>query len=572
MKRFYPFALLTALTALTGCVILHPETTATTHERSDVTDHSLLVDANYPCTWPTYLFPKFQIQHFRAIGAGGPYNIDNLLIDGNTGTQIDVPPHSIPPPGANLPLEGPLGLAYIDVTEPWKFTGQACVIDVSDLLDKSENGISPLIEPQRVEAWEKANRRLGPGDVAIFRSGYSDRYYRPLPEGNHFIADVVDYKYPGWPDPSPACMDFLGRRGVKHVVVDSPSMGPRPDLAEPTHYEGLKYGQIFTEGATGLGELPSTGAFYCCMGPKHKNGIYGEGRAFSIAAGKLADRLNQSAKAKRAVDLTVTLDMDYPVTWPGRTTADHRTPYIRVEIFYAENLGVMHDTHLMDAMAGTHVVPPAHALPKPGFKNSNYPPGIRQWLAEYEAAYGKRGNSVMTTEAIPLSHMQGNLRVIDVTGLVGTTEKSAWPTSPLITPEIIKTYEKDAGDIKSGEVVVFRTGHVDRTFRKKPDDGGCMAEPIAGKAEGWPAASPETVQLLASLGVSCIGIDAPNLGGVDEKNELFVKWALGSAGMVAVEFLHNLQSVPDEGDPYFMFAPIKVNGGHGGHGRAIVLY
>src|SRR5256885_12977936 len=46
----------------------------------------------------------------------------------------------------------------------------------------------------------------------------------------------------------------------------------RSDLAEPTHLAGLKHGMIWTEGATGLGELPATGAFYCCMGPRHAGG------------------------------------------------------------------------------------------------------------------------------------------------------------------------------------------------------------------------------------------------------------------------------------------------------------
>ena len=39
--------------------------------------------------------------------------------------------------------------------------------------------------------------------------------------------------------------------------TDSASMGPLPDLAEPTHYAGLKHGMIWTEGATNLGALPA---------------------------------------------------------------------------------------------------------------------------------------------------------------------------------------------------------------------------------------------------------------------------------------------------------------------------
>ena len=42
-------------------------------------------------------FPRFQITHQRTIGPDSAYNIDVLLIDGNTGTQLDVPPHSVAP-------------------------------------------------------------------------------------------------------------------------------------------------------------------------------------------------------------------------------------------------------------------------------------------------------------------------------------------------------------------------------------------------------------------------------------------------------------------------------------------
>ena len=51
-------------------------------------DHSLLIAPEYPCTWPSYPFPRFQISHQRTIGPDSAYNIDALTIDGNTGTQL----------------------------------------------------------------------------------------------------------------------------------------------------------------------------------------------------------------------------------------------------------------------------------------------------------------------------------------------------------------------------------------------------------------------------------------------------------------------------------------------------
>ena len=76
-------------------------------------DLSLLVAEDHPCTWPSG-FPMFQLKHYRRIGALTPYNIDVLTIDGNTGTQIDVPPHSIPRPGSGLANEGPLGTIFTE--------------------------------------------------------------------------------------------------------------------------------------------------------------------------------------------------------------------------------------------------------------------------------------------------------------------------------------------------------------------------------------------------------------------------------------------------------------------------
>ena len=151
-------------------------------------DHSLLVAPEYPCTWPSYPFPRFQITHQRTIGPDSLYNIDVLLIDGNTGTQLDVPPHSVARPELKREKSGPLGLAYTETIEPWQFAGEACVVDVRDLLDQSPKGVSPLVMSKHVERFEKAQRVLGLGDVVLFHSGYTDKYYQPFPEGNRFIA------------------------------------------------------------------------------------------------------------------------------------------------------------------------------------------------------------------------------------------------------------------------------------------------------------------------------------------------------------------------------------------------
>jgi kynurenine formamidase len=531
-------------------------------------DLSLLVAPDYPCTWPT--FPPFQINHYRRIGRLGAYNSDILVIDGNTGTQLDVPPHSVTPPGSGLPNAGKFGLAYTDKIPAWQFVGEACVIDCRDLLDSAPKGRSDLIKKERIKAWEKKHRRLGPGDVVLFHSGYSDRYYKPFPEGRRFAADPVAGKAPAWPGPDPDCMEYLATQKVMTLGIDSTSMGPLPDLAEPTHYAGLKHGMIWTESATGLGALPATGAFYCMIGPKHAGDPYGEGRAFAVVGDPLARRLITSARKKNVVDLSVTLADDLPTSWPGRGVGNHRQPYMTIRFGRNPNTRTAFVMHMLDSHAGTHLVPPAYALPRPGFDNRAYAPQVRGWLAEYEKKYGPRPTSDVTADKVPLAQTCGPARVIDVKHLLGTTPKGRWPLSPEITQAEIRAYEKRQGELKPGDVVLFRSGWSDRYYRPLPAGSACMEEPLNGKKEGWPAPGPEAIRYLAGKGVRCVGTDAPTLGGVEARRALLTYWALGSKGMVGVEFLTNLGALPK--GAYFLFAAVKIRGCHGGPGRAIALY
>ena len=562
-RRVFPYRLL-----LIVCSLLFLATIAVADEPKFI-DCSLLVAPNYPATWPSNPFPRFQIMPQRTIGPDSPYNVDALLIDGNTGTQLDVPPHSVARPDLKRPKSGELGLAYTDKIEAWQFGGEACVVDIRDLLDKAPKGVSPLVKRSHVQRFERKHRKLRFGDVVLFRSDYSDRYYRPLPAGNRYIADVLDRKAPGYPNPDPEWMELLATRKVMTLGTDSASMGPLPNGTEPTHYAGLKHGMIGTEGATNLGALPSTGAFYCMLGPKHRNGPYSEGRALAIVGGDLPTRLIESARAKRAIDLSPPLAANLPVTSPGVGSGRHRQVYLKIDFLYSEYLDLWHHTHLMDSMAGTHLVPPAFALPVAG-QRVQYAPEIRGWLEEYETQFGRRGTSSMTTEQVPLAWTCGEARVIDVTRLVGTTKAKSWPASPEITVAHIKAFEKAHGTLNKGDVVIFHSGHIDKHFKPQPNDAGLWLDPLNGKAEGWPAPGPGAIVYLKERGIRCVATDAPNLGGVEPKRALMTYWALASCEMVGVEFLHNVGKVPEKA--YFLFAAVKIRDCHGGPGRAIVLH
>jgi len=537
-------------------------------DASRFVDLSLLIAPEYPCTWPS--FPPFQINPYRKIGRRSEYNSDILILDGNTGTQLDVPTHSVTPPKSGFANAGAYGLTNTDKVPAWQFCGEACVIDCKDLLDSAPAGRSDLITKERIILWEKKHRPLGPGDVVLFHSGFSDKYYKPLPEGRRFAADPVAGKSPAWPGPDPACMEYLASRKVMTLGIDSTSMGPMPDLAEPTHFAGLKHGMIWTESAINLGALPTTGSFYCMMGPKHAGDPYSDGRAFAVVGGPLAKRLIESARKKNVVDLSVTLADDLPTTWTGRGVGNHRQPYMTITFGKNPNTRQAFPMHMLDSHAGTHLVPPSYALPPPGFENKEYDPTVQEWLKEYEKAYGPRGTSDVTTEKVPLAQSSGSARVIDVKHLLGSTAKTQWPASPEITKDHILAYEKKAGDLKAGDVVIFQSGWSDQHYLPLPKGASCLDDPINGKTEGWPSPGPEAIRYLASKGIRCVATDAPTLGGVDAKRALMTYWALGSQGMVGVEFLTNLGNLP--ANAYFLFAPTKVRDCHGGPGRAIALH
>src|SRR5260370_16312792 len=129
-------------------------TGAETDGRPQFRDLSLVVAPDLPCNWPAG-WPQFQINHYQRIGPLSAYNSDILTIDGNTGTQLDFPPHSLPLPASGLPHAGPFGRSFSDKVLAWQFGGDACVADCRDLLDSAPNGRRDLVTKERGIAWEQ---------------------------------------------------------------------------------------------------------------------------------------------------------------------------------------------------------------------------------------------------------------------------------------------------------------------------------------------------------------------------------------------------------------------------------
>lgn len=535
-------------------------------------DLSLLVARDLPCVWPVGMTPMAHVP-IKTFGQSA-FHRDLLMIDEHTGTQWDAPAHFVPPPGSGLAGAGPNGLITGEKVPAWQFCGEACVIDISAHCDDAAVGNSYLIQPETVAAWEKLHRPLRFGDVVIFRSGYSDRYYKMFPAGDRFVATALRKQTPGWPAPTPETMSYVADRGVMTLSLDSASMGPLPDLAVATHQAGGKRGMIWNECATNLGVLPATGAFYAMLPAKHAGGSGGESRCLAVTEPGLAARLIKSSREKRVADLSVTLDEDFPVTWPGHRPGEEASRYISktLNAFSASRGPYFAKTHLLDSMVGTHVVLPSFSLPAPNFDSNSYNAEIQASLKKYEDRYGKRGTSILTTDQAPLSHMMGDLHMVDVRELVGTSK--TLPASPVITLEFIKKHESTAQKFTPGEIVVFYSGYSDSHFKPlpaAPTMDEMFVAPLAGKSEGWPVPTPEVLAYLADQGIRCVGTDGPTLGGVHPEQALFINWMAATRGLFVVEFLTNLSQVEGK-SAFFIFAPIKVEGTRGGYGRALALY
>jgi kynurenine formamidase len=566
-RRRYIVVLVAIMSLIVGIATL-ADAEYKTVNKGDALDLSVLLSQQHPCWWPGHA--EYVRYDYRVIGPGA-FRTHVTIIDEHTGTHFDAAPHFVPPPASGLPHATAYGVVTGEKIPIWQFVGEACVIDVTSILDNASPGYSPEITPDMVEKWEKEHRPLGEGDVVIFYSGYSDKYYKPLPEGRRLVADPLAGKAPGWPSPSIECIKYLLSKGVKHVATDGASMGHSDSRAAAVHWEGLGGGMIFTELLSGVGSVPN-GSFFAFLPVKTEGSSGGPGRAVAIVDKELSASLNDSAKKAKIVDLSVTLAPDLPCWWPGTGVGDYS--YIYMVAPFNDWTGFrgpyLTRAHIFDAHTGTHFDSPTHFLPDPGFDDNAYNDFVKGVLVDYNAKYGPRPTSSVYAADVPVEEMMGPARIIDVTDLIGTTKPSEWPKSPAITVDQIKRHEELYGPIEKGEVVLFKTGHDDRYYLPFPYGDKCAADPLNGKSEGWPAPTAEAMIYLAEKGVKCVGIDAPSMGAVTSKEAIQTHWAGLSRGINYVEFLTNLGDLPPKG-AFFIFGPLKEEGGKGANGRAIAI-
>lgn len=243
--------------------------------RTRVVDLSVTVSETLPGNWAD--LPRFQrwtYNWFTPIRnsygqiispSEGPYYGQRYVIDEHTGTQVDFPAHFIPPPDSKLPFAGEQGRVTGDKYPLERLLGPAAVIDVTALIDKAAPGTSPHITVAHIQEWEKKHGEIRGGEIVLFRSGYTDKYYKPFPEGKRLTFEpIVTKSAPGWPAPEPEVMEYLRGKGVWHLGTDGPSMGPA-EAGQQTHVAGLRHGMSWEEMLVRLDQLPARGAFYIAL-------------------------------------------------------------------------------------------------------------------------------------------------------------------------------------------------------------------------------------------------------------------------------------------------------------------
>ena len=78
---------------------------------------------------------------------------------------------------------------------------------------------------------------------------------------------------------------------------------------------------------------------------------------------------------------------------------------------------------------------------------------------------------------------------------------------------------------------------------------------ISGACPGWPAPGVEVMEALADRGVTCVGIDTPSIGPVQDAGPVHI--AGFRRGLVFVEGLARLAELPVFG-AFFVFLPLKI--------------
>jgi kynurenine formamidase len=212
----------------------------------------------------------------------GPARSRLLHLEEHTGTHFDAPCHFYAD-DEDDDLDGrPLREISTSDVALDRFVGAAAVIDI--LPASALPGQSPWVGEEALNSFESTWGALSAGDIVLLRTGWSERYYLPLPGGSGYVADVVAHRAPGWPAPTTGLIDAIASRGVSVIGVDTPSVGAAQDPI-PAHRTAFRRGLVLLENLANLSGLPPRGATFMFLPLSIVGGTGSPGRAVAFVPG-----------------------------------------------------------------------------------------------------------------------------------------------------------------------------------------------------------------------------------------------------------------------------------------------
>ena len=241
-------------------------------------DLSVLTGENQPCSPPEgQRLGQYMMNHYT--WPRGQFLEYVQIHDDHTGTHIDAPCHMIPTVESGLPHGNKFGSVTVENLKLEDMIGAAVVVDVRSLIETVEKGEetnlaqSPVITAEFLKSWELENGEFCSNDIVLFRTDWSDAYFKPYPEG---------FKYDrSHPAPGADAIEFLYSRGIKHIGIDARGIGLIQDDYTP-HWTALGLGMLATENLTNLGKLPVRGAVFIFLPHKFEGATGGLGRAIAL--------------------------------------------------------------------------------------------------------------------------------------------------------------------------------------------------------------------------------------------------------------------------------------------------
>jgi kynurenine formamidase len=167
-------------------------------------------------------------------------------------------------------------------------------------------------------------------------------------------------------------------------------------------------------------------------------------------------------------------------------------------------------------------------------------------------------------DQIPLEQLIGPAVVIDVSAKAGGDRDYQ------ITPDDVRTWEAEHGEVPGGAIVLFDTGSArfwpDRTKYMGTDERGAGA---VAKLH-FPGVHPDTARFLGEeREIRAVGLDTPSLDHGQSK-DFMTHRVLGERDIPGFENVANLDGLPPTGATVVAL-PMKIEGGSGGPLRIVAF-